>query len=425
MYNRTYIRQTGGGFSLKEIRFIHTADLHLDSPFLGLSHLPKDIFNRIQESTFIAFEKIIDAALERNVDFIVIVGDLFDGEDRSIKAQARLRRQLERLKAAEIAVFISHGNHDHLAGNWVKLEMPNHVYTFKDEVETISYTTKNGCLVHLYGFSYPERHVSDRRIENYHKVIGGDFHIGLLHGHCEGGSSLHQPYAPFSIPQLLQKAMDYWALGHIHQTQILHTDPYIIYPGNIQGRNRKEEGIKGCYEVRISLDGTTSLDFIETADIRWELCNIKVQNNISLSDLYTLCLQEMESKLKKNGQSVLLDIVVENPDDLQQEVRQKIGNGEFIEMLQEDARLENEFIWPFRIRLQSQRTASTKMYNESFLKTLDETGHLLQQPKAFEGALSSLFSHMYGSRYIHTIEEAEKDELLEAAKNLVIDRLGS
>ena len=96
----TYIRLVGvkGEWNMKEIRFIHTADLHLDSPFLGLSHLPKEIFTRIQESTFTAFEKVINAAIERKVDFVVIVGDLFDGEDRSIKAQARLRRQLDRLE---------------------------------------------------------------------------------------------------------------------------------------------------------------------------------------------------------------------------------------------------------------------------------------------------------------------------------------
>lgn len=229
---------------MEEIRFIHTADLHLDSPFLGLSHIPKKVFSRIQESTFIAFERVIDAALERAVDFIVVVGDLFDGEDRSIKAQARLRRQLERLNEAEITAFISYGNHDHLAGNWLTLDMPNNVHIFNDEVETVLFTAENGVKVHLYGFSYPERHVFERKVKTYQKKDGADLHIGLLHGQCDGASTLHQPYAPFSIRELLQKEMNYWALGHIHQTQILHTDPYIVYPGNIQGRHRKEAGKK-------------------------------------------------------------------------------------------------------------------------------------------------------------------------------------
>src|SRR5690606_37434103 len=99
---------------VNEIRFIHTADLHLDSPFLGLNHLPKELYNIIQDSTFKAFEKVISAAIERKVDFVLIVGDLYDGEDRSIKAQARLRRQFEILEEANIPVYIIHGNHDHL-----------------------------------------------------------------------------------------------------------------------------------------------------------------------------------------------------------------------------------------------------------------------------------------------------------------------
>ena len=113
---------------MEQIRFIHTADLHLDSPFLGLNKLPDKLFGRLQESTFSALERIVDTAIEKSVDFVLFVGDLFDGEDRSIKAQARLRKQLKRLEEEDISAFITYGNHDHMAGDWVKLDMPDNVY---------------------------------------------------------------------------------------------------------------------------------------------------------------------------------------------------------------------------------------------------------------------------------------------------------
>ena len=218
---------------MKKIRFIHTADLHLDSPFINLKYLPKELFEKIQESTFKAFEKVIDAAIEKDVDFVLIVGDLYDGEDRSIKAQARLKGQMERLQRANIYAFIIHGNHDHLSGNWITLDLPENVYIFKDQVEMVPFFTKENCEVHLYGFSYPNRHVADRKVKDYQKIGDADFHIGLLHGFYEGSSSSTTKYAPFTKEELLQKKMDYWALGHIHKRQILHENDPLLFTREI------------------------------------------------------------------------------------------------------------------------------------------------------------------------------------------------
>ncbi len=422
MYNdRTYIRLWRVTL-LKEIRFIHTADLHLDSPFLGLSHLPEKIFSHIQESTFTAFQKVVDAALESDVDFIVIVGDLFDGEDRSIKAQARLRRQLERLKEAEIDAFISYGNHDHLAGNWLTLEMPTNVHLFNNQVEAVSFTAKNGLNVHLYGFSYPERHVFERKVQKYQKLPGADLHIGLLHGQWEESNASHQPYAPFSKKELLEKDFDYWALGHIHQRQILHSDPYIVYPGNIQGRHRKEEGKKGCYEVKISLDGTTHLRFIETSELRWKTESIILEKNTTLTELYSICDKMMESMLVGSSQSILLQLTIENPTYLSQSVKQKVENREFLEMLQDEVNTAKMFIWPYDIKVE-QDTTGLPLYSDSFLNMLNETSESMLGTEEFEESLSSLFSHVYASRYLYEMEESEKGELMEAAKKIVMEKL--
>lgn len=408
---------------MEKIRFIHTADLHLDSPFLGLDHLPEKLFERLQESTFRAFEHVVDTALEKSVDFVLITGDLFDGEDRSIKAQARLRRQLQRLSEKGISTFISFGNHDHMAGDWVRLDMPEKVHVFNEKVESFFFKAKNGMTVHIYGFSYPERHVYTRKIEEYKKIPGADLHIAMLHGSEEGKSGTHNPYAPFIINELLHKGMDYWALGHIHKKRILHSEPFIVYPGNTQGRHRKEEGEKGCYFVSMTKQGVAELEFVDTADIRWETVRIELTEKTGLAELYSLCLAEMEVPDNKD-QSVLSEIRLENPWYLSPKVQKTIENGEFIEMLQEDLLLDTEFVWPYSVKLeQSGIFESDFISDDAFLNILDDAVSELGDINEFDHALSGLFSHTYASRYLDTMDSREREHLLQSAKKIVLKQL--
>lgn len=129
---------------METVKFIHCADLHLDSPFVGLKTLPKPIYDEMKESTFHAFSNVVDLAIDEAVDFVIIAGDLYDGEDRSIRAQLFLKKELERLEKEDIHVFIIHGNHDHLGGKWTKVNMPFNAHIFKTKAEMIPYTTKNG-----------------------------------------------------------------------------------------------------------------------------------------------------------------------------------------------------------------------------------------------------------------------------------------
>lgn len=408
---------------MKKVRFIHTADLHLDSPFLGLKHLPAELFTRLQESTFAAFTKVVDVAIEKKVDFVVIVGDLYDGEDRSIKAQSRLRNQLERLKEHDIAAFISYGNHDHLAGDWLMLELPENVHSFTDKVEVIPYTTKSGVNVHLYGFSYPQRHVWTRKIEQYERENDADFHIALLHGQYEGGSTLHQRYAPFTINDLLQKKMDYWALGHVHQKEILHKDPHVVYPGNIQGRHRKETGRKGCYVVNLSEHDQTELEFIETADIHWTNLTIEAKERMSFTDFYTLCAKSIANEQKVVGQGQMVELTIKNVHYLSKELRKKIDNGELLDILQDEAHINNEFVWPYRLTYDTY-TSHTKeqVLDEQFIEMLNETLNEIHEDEKFEVTVSDLYAHSYAGRYL-SMEELNKDEVLHEAKKLIIDQL--
>jgi DNA repair exonuclease SbcCD nuclease subunit len=164
---------------MQEISFIHCADLHLDSPMIGLKNLPSSIKHRLQESTFTAFKKIIDEAIQRKVDFVIIAGDIYDGEDRSLRAQIRFRQEMERLEQQGIAVFIIHGNHDHLSGKWIQMKFPDNVHIFPANVSKFEYKKEN-TKVHLYGFSYESRHLYKRMIDHYQKENEADMIHMLL-----------------------------------------------------------------------------------------------------------------------------------------------------------------------------------------------------------------------------------------------------
>ena len=233
------------------IRFIHAADLHLDSPFKGMTGMQVDQLVRLRNSTFKAFERLIEHALKSKPDFVLIVGDIYDGEDRSLRAQLKFQEGMNKLGEANIPVVISYGNHDHLGGRWTRFELPTNVHVLTKKVEQIELNIR-GEQVNIYGFSYNERHVRESMITNYPVAENGtSFHIGMLHGSLAGDET-HAVYAPFTKEELLQKHYDYWALGHIHLRQQLHTDPPIVYPGNLQGRHRNERGVKGFYDVSLS-----------------------------------------------------------------------------------------------------------------------------------------------------------------------------
>ncbi|MEH7110327.1 metallophosphoesterase family protein [Bacillus sp. JJ1764] len=403
---------------MKKISFIHAADLHLDSPMIGLQHLPIQLFNRVKESTFTAFKKITEAAIKLEVDFVILAGDLFDGEDRSLRAQSRFRMEMLKLAEKEISVYVIHGNHDHLNGSWVHLDMPENVHIFKPEVESKLHTTKSGVTVRLYGFSYPTRHVYERKIDNYQKTEGADFHIGILHGN-EGAGTEHDNYAPFLVKDLQEKDFDYWALGHIHKRTILSEMPPIIYPGNIQGRNKKETGAKGFYHISLTELEPTA-DFIESSDIVWETIEVDASSADSLQDILFLC-QSTINQCRKEGIGTFLDLTLKNI--LLEDVQEKrTMEAELFELLLDDEKDEHSFVWVVELTIQEkmevdkeQLKKEANFYSELFstIEQLEEAGI----------GRNSLYDHHVGKKFLSPLSMEEQKELLKKAEKLLIDLL--
>lgn len=401
------------GIDMKKVKFIHGADIHIDSPMVGLKSLPTRIFKRLQESTFQAFRSLVDAAITNHVDFIVLAGDLFDNENRSVRAQVFLRKEMERLAEKEIEVFLIHGNHDHMSGNWSQIEFPNNVHVFGEQVEVKTFTTKNNTSVHLYGFSYSERHVFERKINEYDRKNGADFHIGILHGNMEG-STEHGNYAPFQLNDLLEKEFHYWALGHIHKRAILKEEPAIIYPGNTQGRNRKETGVKGCYLVELDESGS-KLEFVETSDVVWSEVSIDAGEVSSFDQFYQLCKDTLENiRLEGKGNIASFRISnlamnIKNPDEL-------------LETIQDDEKDEDSFVWLASIHVEEKLVWK----REELKKESDFYGELfdvLEQSEGWDDLLTTLYRNPAARKFLTPLLTAEVEEISKEAEAVLIEKL--
>ncbi len=255
---------------MKPFRFVHTADLHVDSPFKGLSEVAPALQNTMREATFKAVEGIVDLCIKREASFLVIAGDIHDAADRSLRALARLRNEFYRLADHDISVFLCHGNHDPLAGWGAKFTWPENVYVFgSDEVEAKPVVEEGLEIARIYGISYDTDHVATNLARTFRKEKDAPWAIGLLHANV-GGDTNHMNYAPCTIEDLLQTGMDYWALGHVHTHKILRqANPVILYPGNPQGRHPRESGPRGCYVVEVNAEERSQVEFVPVDVVRW------------------------------------------------------------------------------------------------------------------------------------------------------------
>jgi len=260
---------------------LHCADIHLDSPLRGLAGYDPGAAERIRTASRAAFENLIDFAVAEEVAFVVIAGDLYDGEWKEFRTGLFFVAQMGRLAASGIPAFVLHGNHDAESQITRRLTLPDNVKTFPSrKPETFELPELN---VAIHGQSYRQRDVTENLVPTYPPPIRGSFNIGVLHTGL-GGMGGHMNYAPCGLPELVSKGYDYWALGHVHKGEILHQNPFIVFPGNLQGRHIGETGPKGATLVTIDGDG------IEVADVhcdvvRWALISVAVDDCERLGEL--------------------------------------------------------------------------------------------------------------------------------------------
>ncbi|MFZ0614705.1 MAG: DNA repair exonuclease [Desulfobacterales bacterium] len=247
-------------------KFIHTADIHLDSPLYKLDRYEGAPVEEFRQATRRAFENLVQLAISEKVAFVLIAGDLFDGDWKDYNTGLYFVAQMARLREAGIQVFIVSGNHD--AANKISrtLRLPDNVTTFPAETPATFRMTEINVAVHGQSFAAPA--VTRDLAAGYPQPDSGMFNIGLLHS-CLTGREGHEPYAPCSPEKLKNMGYDYWALGHVHQREMVLDTPPIVFAGNPQGRHVRETGPKGCLLVSVDDDRRVDIAFRPTDVVRW------------------------------------------------------------------------------------------------------------------------------------------------------------
>jgi DNA repair protein SbcD/Mre11 len=283
-------------------RFIHTADLHLDSPLKTLALRDADLGAHIANATRQAFVRIINACLEERVDALVIAGDLYDREIRGTATLLFLGAQFKRLQEANIAVFIVRGNHDAAAVVTRHLTLPENVTVFSTRGEC---KVINDKRVAIHGVSFKDGHVPTSLIPNFRPPVDGAINIGILHTSLAGAEG-HDVYAPCAVNDLVLQGYDYWALGHIHKRQIHHSAPAIIMPGIPQGRDINEVGAKSATLVTVTDNRDIQLSEIQTAVAQFE----RVTVDIGDCDELSVVASRMRGALETQLNSISADTLV-------------------------------------------------------------------------------------------------------------------
>ncbi len=238
--------------------FVHTADIHLDSPLRSLALRDPDIADLIGDATRQAFERTIDLCLDERVDALMIAGDLYDGGQTSIKTALFLTAQLRRLDKAGIRTFIVRGNHDAQSRITRELTLPESVKVFGGRGEAVILERPRGEIpVAVHGVSFAKPQAPESLVPKFRPAVADAFNIGLLHTSL-GGSPNHDPYAPCNMADLVATDFDYWCLGHIHKREVHSENPFIVMPGIPQGRHIGEDGPRSVTMVRVGDDRSVS-----------------------------------------------------------------------------------------------------------------------------------------------------------------------
>lgn len=273
------------------MRFIHTADLHIDSPLRGLSRYAGAPLERLRGATRRALERLVDLALDEKVDFVLIAGDLYDSDWQDFHTGLFVRAQMVRLGRAGIGVFIVQGNHDAHGVITRQVPWPDNVKLFSSRTAETTHLAPLGVAIH--GHSFADRAVPEDLVPHYPPAVPGCFNIGLLHTSLTGVEG-HDTYAPTTLAMLKSRGYDYWALGHIHARQVVCEVPRVVFPGNLQGRHARETGPKGCELVTFD-GGALHSRFVPLDVVRWHQIELDVQSVHSLDALPACIAQALQT----------------------------------------------------------------------------------------------------------------------------------
>ena len=431
--------------SIEPFRFLHTGDLHLDSPLEGLSsEAPPEILAVLRAAGTDAWHNVVRTAIEEAVDFVVIAGDVFEVASPTLLGQTRFRDGLTRLADAGIRSFVVHGNHDPMDGRaWApSLRFPDAVHRFgTDAVGAVPVERGGREIARVHGRSYPRAAVTDNYAAGYRADPAAPFSIGLLHTNV-GDRPGHANYAPCSVDDLRAAGMDYWALGHIHQPGQVLADPPAWYCGIPQGRDPGELGARGCYLVEVDAAGRATPRFVATDVVRWQPIEIDVAGLADDEALGSACREAIGRAVDAaDGRSLVIRLVLNGRGPLHGHVV-RTGYLEDLQLLLNEERGTRPFAWVESVRDATRAEVDLAARREApdfvgdFLRTVASARRSARttDPDEHErwttllrGAVAPIFTESTrGRRYLASTrpdDDALAGALLDDAESLALDLL--
>ncbi len=413
----------------RPVRFIHAADLHLDAPFKGIDAADPRVRSVLVDSTYVAFDAVVSAAIEREVDFLVLAGDVYNAADRSVRAQLRFADGMRRLADAGVEVFIAHGNHDPANGWSARLPLPPSVHVFSHTtVERLVVEREGEPLCSLYGRSFGTAAETANLARGFVRQDGEAVSIGVLHANV-GGDTEYEPYAPCSLEDLRAAGMDYWALGHIHKPSRLSDKPRVNYAGSPQGLNPKEDGEHGCLLVEIA-GGVVSEELLPTAAVRWARLTVEAG---ALSDLEAVHDALRSACIEVAGEGdipVSLRIDLVGRSEAHADLAREDGSGatalaQIVSHLRLDLMSRQPWLWVDRVRDLTSATVDL----EALRAQEDFVGDLVRLADgvlADEVAIEAMFAEVIDpvrKKVGGSAVDLDPRTVLERARDLCLDRL--
>lgn len=304
-----------------DLKFIHCSDLHLDTPFKSVSKYDRSLAERFTDSPFKALDAVVDKAISEKVDFIIFSGDIFDVEFSTPRSRYLFA---EAVRRSGVRCYIAYGNHDYTRKWEESIPLPENAVVFPENVVNIPYPDEENKIADVIGVSHNLREQGNDLTEE----IQGTSCFSIAVVHCDLDTvSEGRRYAPAKLTSILNKRIDYWALGHIHKRTVVHKFPHVVYSGNTQGRSPKETGEKGAYIVTVGNGVVTDMEFFRTGPILWEDVTLDITGKTldPLLDGLSFLTEGSVLKLKVTGRGDLDRIIRLQKDSFTDLVERRTG----------------------------------------------------------------------------------------------------